>query len=588
MGDSFTLVTSFYDVRAKEGGVVGDTKTIDTYLELGRSTLLRLDLPLVFFTDNMRVYQEVVQQRTALKLMSKTLVVWLPFEETFFYRDKEILQERIQSFPIHNRNADKDTALYVIVNNNKFDYLDRAIAMNPFGTSYFLWMDYGIQHCASTPPEVWNALPASWGALLHSSGNEVVHQMKVHQVQKDPQQPWRDFFQTTYHHIAGGCFGGHSTALQRYSCLFKEKLRQILEEGWYQLDEAIMTMISEEHRSLFRFWYGDYDGIVTNFIRTERCWALCFRMVQVYLDQRNYEESEKVLASLDGVMLDRDVRIMDDSFLRFVGLRICNDFYRWDGHLSKTLETILLGEQLDYFSLQWIHLQSGNLRHYRDTATMRFLGRWCWRDPINDEARQAWALFREKATECQWIPMGNRYLSVLALEKSDLRKESFPLDYLEVRPDQVLQLLTRQFQDFFTDGSNTNSYGIRFDAFKDSTVDQNKALFRRRIRRFYASLETPTCPVVFLHTTESFLESSTSTSPSAYDEQIVEISEFLERNYPDLDFRILCIMTNRTFHKASPRIIPFTLYTPLSFTKEQETMYREGVYTWMQQMLLSK
>jgi hypothetical protein len=51
----------------------------------------------------------------------------------------------------------------------------------------------------------------------------------------------------------------------KYIDLFKKKTEQIYNEGWYQIDEAVMTMVQRDNLDLFDFFYGDYDGIISNY-----------------------------------------------------------------------------------------------------------------------------------------------------------------------------------------------------------------------------------------------------------------------------------------------------------------------------------
>ena len=44
---------------------------------------------------------------------------------------------------------------------------------------------------------------------------------------------------------------------------------EILEDGWYQIDEAVMTIVQRENRDLFIFYYGDYEGIIANYFEPD-------------------------------------------------------------------------------------------------------------------------------------------------------------------------------------------------------------------------------------------------------------------------------------------------------------------------------
>ena len=85
-----------------------------------------------------------------------------------------------------------------------------------------------------------------------------------------------------------------------YRQLFLDQWHRMLyQEEWWQLDEAIMTILTETYPQKFRFFYGDYDGIITNFINTRKSFALVLQMTQWHLEARQYEMASHVLHTID-------------------------------------------------------------------------------------------------------------------------------------------------------------------------------------------------------------------------------------------------------------------------------------------------
>lgn len=599
-----TIVTCLYDIRAKEttGGEGEQPRTLDDYLGLG-NYMLSVKLPMVVYTDNTLVHEHVMSFRKSIGLEDKTTVVWLPFEETFFYKDVTILTERMKEFCINNWNKKKDTPLYVTLNNNKFDFLTRTIQTNPYNSSFFFWMDYGIQHCAKASDEDWMLVSSQWPEFIRKE-TERVHHLRIHTVTKPHDTPWKEYFKMIYHHIAGSMFGGHVSPLQVYIQYFREEWERILyEEKWWQLDEAVMTIVVEKYPQHFRLWYGDYDGLITNFIHSKRSWELIFQTGQRHLDNRKYDQSEHVLVSLDSVM----ETVMDGNFRRYMNQRICNDYYRWNARFSPALEKILCQDKMAKIPTQWLQNQMGNIRHYHNSANVFIKGLWYWRNPttiflgrwiIRDERNklfiQRWNEFFEQ-DNVQWIPIGNRCLSALALLTNKLRKVSLPLDYIDINPHQLLRLFRRQFKDFYsvdTIGKDTyiNPYGLFFEHHQKHSHEQNQETFTRRIHRLYEYLESSN-KIVFLHTTETFLMHKFSDEEQKhYDESLVEFCNYIRRNFPTLQFVILCIYTNRQitipFENLPKEMIPLLYETPYEFAKNPQKnvpiphiyTYRDGIY----------
>ena len=293
---TLTIVTCMYDVRKKENNQCGDIKK--DYLELGKG-MMSVSLPMVVFTDEQYIAEHVHNVRMGYGLLDKTFIVQLPLEDTLFYNDLGLLTERMVQYPLTNINKDKDTPLYVILNNNKFDFLKRSIKQNPFNTDYFLWMDFGISHCCDATPHDWLQVSHEWAPFIQTQGNRI-HQLRIHLPPKPNHMAWKDYMNTIYHHMAGGVFGGHRDILHEYIQLFCEKWKNMLyKEEWWQLDEAIMCMIAHEHPEKFRFFYGDYDGIISNFIRVKKQSYLVFQIAQRYIDQNQPQLAARVLMTMD-------------------------------------------------------------------------------------------------------------------------------------------------------------------------------------------------------------------------------------------------------------------------------------------------
>ena len=243
-----TIVTALYPIRALEGNQSDKVRSMDTYLEKGK-WIASLPYPMVIYTQ-----AELVDAIYALRkpYITITRIVVEPIEETYFYRYKDVFTNH--PYPIHNRNPDKDTPLYIIFNANKFHWLERTITTNPFNSNHFLWMDLGITHVAENP-----AIAYTW--LSHIP--DKIRQMEL----MIPYfgEPPSEHFHYIRHNVAGGLFSGNRDYLQRYIKAFKAKYDEIITAGWYQLDEAVMTFVLHEHPDWFDLFYGDYNGIVQNY-----------------------------------------------------------------------------------------------------------------------------------------------------------------------------------------------------------------------------------------------------------------------------------------------------------------------------------
>ena len=140
------------------------------------------------------------------------------------------------------------------MNNNKFCFVEHAIKLNHFKSTHFVWMDFGINHVAIATDYIHQWI---------STVPDKIRQLCINPYIEDIEP--RKYFQNIHHNCAGGLFTGSAVNMLKYTELFKKKTEQIYSEGWYQIDEAVMTMVQRENLDLFDFFYGDYDGIISNY-----------------------------------------------------------------------------------------------------------------------------------------------------------------------------------------------------------------------------------------------------------------------------------------------------------------------------------
>ena len=244
-----TIVTMIYDIRKMENNTGDNNRTASGYIELAKNYILKLPYPLVVFIDNneKEIYDAIYSEREAHNLLHLTYIYQLDFKETYFYKDLSKLEELHQKFCIRNGNLNHETPLYVILNNNKFCFIERTIELNPFNSSHFIWMDFGINHVAVNTEYI-----HEWITKVPDKIKQLCINPYIENIEP------KTYFQNIYHNCAGGLFSGSKENMLKYIELFKQKTEQIYNEEWYQIDEAVMTMVQRENYELFDFFYVDY------------------------------------------------------------------------------------------------------------------------------------------------------------------------------------------------------------------------------------------------------------------------------------------------------------------------------------------
>jgi hypothetical protein len=278
-----TIVTMFYNIREKEANLSGSefNHSVSRYFEFAKKFLFQLPYPVIFFTDDNNFIEIIMQERNP---NAKTYIYYKPFEETYYYKHLDKITELQKKFTIFNGHLEHETPMYIILNNNKHDFMESAIQLNPFGSSHFMWMDFGINHVALNTERI-----HSWISKIPDK----IRQLCINPYIENTSD--KEMFQCIYHHTAGGLFTGSAKNLLEYADLFKKKTEQIYAEDWYQIDEAVMTMIQRENPGLFDFFYGDYNGIISNYITPLHSVDIILRSVQKYIDTNRTLEAFNTL-----------------------------------------------------------------------------------------------------------------------------------------------------------------------------------------------------------------------------------------------------------------------------------------------------
>jgi hypothetical protein len=238
-----TIVVQLFNIK--------NFRDMDFYLKHGKP-LLELEIPMIINTEESLV-EEIMRFRPA-HLADITKYNITELEKSSYYGNAGKLKENMDKYKIENLNPDKDTPLYFIVNNNKFDCISRAINENPHKSTHFIYMDFGISYNTKSVNQI-----RRW---IYSIPNKI-RQMEINPY-IDSDHP-KDYFKIIRHNLAGSLFSGDIDHLRIYCKLFNRKWNQVLEENWCQLDEAIMTLVARESPALFDHYYGDYQSLISGY-----------------------------------------------------------------------------------------------------------------------------------------------------------------------------------------------------------------------------------------------------------------------------------------------------------------------------------
>lgn len=324
-----TIVSCFYNIRKKENFEGVNNRSFERYLDLASKFILKLPYPLIFFTDDLEISKFVQSNRKKNGLLHKTFIYYLEFEKLYYYQHLGTLQRLVNEYPIYNGRKDHETPMYIILNNSKFDFIERAIQINYFESKYFMWMDFGINHVAEDVNKI-----HQWILYIPDKIKQICINPYV-----ENDNP-KDLFHNIFHHTAGGLFTGSSENLLEYGRLFKMKTEKIYQEDWYQIDEAVMTMVQRENPHLFEFYYGDYQGIIANYMEPVFNLNLIITGLEKAYQYCRFDVMFQISKYLINYYMNEDTHTDDNKFIIFLTYQIICNFYGNNGYLMN--EVIML------------------------------------------------------------------------------------------------------------------------------------------------------------------------------------------------------------------------------------------------------
>ena len=232
---SLTIVSGYWNVKGKH---------LSKTFELWFKNSLSINCPYIFFGDKESI--DIVKK---YRLNLPTIFVELNITEFETYKYKNNLIHH----DIHCPSVE-----VLLIWNEKIFLLQRAKNMNPYNTSFFMWVDAGICLYRENPPpsipfpdnQKLILLPTD-KFIFTSSDFPIFEKYKVHD--------------NNYYHYVSGNFMLHSNFIDTFAYIYKKYVDKYLSQSnWVNSEQKILTHIFNEHPDLFFKIADGYGAIITS------------------------------------------------------------------------------------------------------------------------------------------------------------------------------------------------------------------------------------------------------------------------------------------------------------------------------------
>ena len=215
-----------------------DFRSAEQYMEYGNKILM-LPIPKILFLES-HIYE------TYYSNISNTfpMTTFLLFERNENYLFP-FLKDWTPSI-LHTNNPNKDTPEYMMVQCHKTEWIKMAIQKNPYHTTDFTWVDFGIYHMIQNEESFKHHLTH----LSHKSYPLI----RIASCINPNESCSIDLFSRVVWFFCGSIIGGNSEILMKFADIMKEKCLLLLQERKHLTWEVnIWYMLFHEHKDLFDF-----------------------------------------------------------------------------------------------------------------------------------------------------------------------------------------------------------------------------------------------------------------------------------------------------------------------------------------------
>lgn len=325
---TITWTTAFYDLGSMESNPHRRPKS--EYLKHGEF-VLSLDINLVIYCDPIDVIY-FLEQRDFFGLSDKTQIIGKPFTALPYYKYKNIMMKGwMINMPVFPH---KLTMFYSQLMWCKTEMVGETMVNNPFKSSHFGWIDFGMAHFTGT----------TFRPNLNQILSDKIRLMQINYfspsslkmgtiVEKKYQ------YCNILDHVAGTLFTGRADYIEKYCARFSAKVFEALNAGFVPTDEPLIPLIIMDAPELFDVYYGDFYALLLNYEQTQGGHDKILRVFRYCIAEGNVEKLKHLWPHISALQWD-DEQFEDILFMKIKLMKHSEDvkIYR-DKLASDTFRT---------------------------------------------------------------------------------------------------------------------------------------------------------------------------------------------------------------------------------------------------------
>lgn len=286
-----TLVTAFYDLT-KYDGVIPGRRTAETYLELAKRKTLTIPYKMVIYSDT--DYIDKIKTIREQVSDAPTEYITKPMHEWEYYKQIDQIKESMtkgRSAALRKKLHWKISPGYSVCVCSKWACLKDTIDRNPYESTHFLWIDFGMGYLLDSNPK----FGQHFAEFISNPSDKIKITQRWYVDEKIINTP--EFIQNGFA-FAAGVFGGAKANLLEMKQLFDERRNTDLKQGLALVEEHLFAKLYVEYPDKFDLSYGDYYHILDNLYKPRMGFSYIVNEFIIKQSGLNMERARKVADQL--------------------------------------------------------------------------------------------------------------------------------------------------------------------------------------------------------------------------------------------------------------------------------------------------
>ena len=238
-----TIVSGFLSIS-------NGNRSFEKYVDMGIQ-LLKINVPKIIFADKL-MYSTIKSYDNEY-----TKIILYDKSESYLY--PYVNEDCLPNFKVTTDAPSKDTLEYIFVQCNKTEWIKKAIELNHFNTTQFVWVDFGIRHVITTDE--------NFNTYILNLQNRPCVKVRIGSIWNLNTIYNINIYKQIAWYFAGGVFGGDKEFLLAFSEQMKTYcLKIITEQQTLMWEVNIWYLIFKENQELFSCYQCDHaDSILVNY-----------------------------------------------------------------------------------------------------------------------------------------------------------------------------------------------------------------------------------------------------------------------------------------------------------------------------------